>query len=391
MKNIKIGVVGIGNIGSVHVKSIAEGEIDGMMLSAICDIDAEKVSKMEKQYPACKGFTDYKALVDSGVVDALIVAVPHALHGEIGEYALKKGLHVLVEKPVDISVSVGKRLNETAEKSGKVFGIMFNQRTNHLFQKTREIVKSGQLGQLKRSVWIITNWYRTQKYYDSGDWRATWSGEGGGVLLNQAPHNLDLWQWILGMPKAVTAYCQIGKHHDIEVEDDVIIFTEYESGATGTFITSTGEYPGTNRLEISGDLGKLVLENGTLKWWKLKQSDREVCKQSEELFPSIEMEYTEFTDDTSKKGHIAILQNFADAILNGTPLLSPGVEGIHELTISNAAYLSQWSGNQKITLPFDSEKFDLLLAEKQKNSKQTRHHADHVTHNGYSERWQVRW
>lgn len=391
MKNIRVGVIGIGNIGSTHVKSIAEKRIKGMTLCAVCDIDCNKFSWIKEKYPECLLFTDYKGLIESGEVDAIIVAVPHILHGEIGEYALKKGLHVLVEKPVDISVSVAKRLNETAKKSGKVFCIMFNQRTNFLFQKAREIVHSGKLGCLKRSVWIITNWYRTQKYYDSGEWRATWGGEGGGVLLNQAPHNLDLWQWILGMPKTVTAYCEIGKYHDIEVEDDVTIFTEYDNGASGTFITSTGEYPGTNRLEISGDLGKIVLENGTLKWWKLKQPEREVCIQSQEMFPSIETEYTEITDDTTSVGHIKILQNFVDCILYGTPLLAPGIEGINELTISNAAYLSHWSGNKKITLPFDNAAFDLLLAEKGKNSKYVKSSSHTVSPGDYRDRWQVRW
>lgn len=255
--------------------------------------------------------------MESGTVDAVIVAVPHPLHGDIGMLCLNHGLHTLVEKPIDVSVSQAKRLAETAKKSGRVFALMLNQRTNPLFQKAREIVKSGQLGELKRSVWIITNWYRTQAYYDSGTWRATWAGEGGGVLLNQAPHNLDLWQWICGMPVQVTAFCDVARYHRIEVEDDATILVRYANGATGSFITSTGEFPGTNRLEISGTLGKLVLEGGVMKWWKLKEPEDKVRFESTVNFAKIDMDYEEIVQEGQETAHAGVLQNYADAILKG--------------------------------------------------------------------------
>lgn len=233
------------------------------------------------------------------------------------------------------------RINDIAKKSDRVFGIMFNQRTNPLFIKAKELVKNGQLGELRSTVWIITNWFRTQNYYDSGDWRATWAGEGGGVLLNQAPHNLDVWQWICGMPDYVTAFCDIGQYHDVEVEDNARILTKYKNGAHGVFVTSTGEYPGTNRLEISGDKGKIVIENGAMKFWKLNDSVSKVCKTSKESFTEIPYDYYEIKQTEPESGHIGILKNFTDAILYGKELIAPGTDGIYELMLSNAAYMSE--------------------------------------------------
>lgn len=391
MKVVNAAVIGIGNMGSAHAACIAENKINGMTLAAVCDISEEKLAIFSKKYPKVKCYRHYEELFEDNICDSVIIAVPHPLHAEIAVIALEKGLHVMLEKPADISVSKVEWLNRAALKSGKVFSIMFNQRTNPLFTKARNIVKSGQLGELKRTVWIITNWFRTQSYYDSGSWRATWSGEGGGVLLNQAPHNLDLWQWICGMPESVTAFCDVAKYHHIEVEDDVTIFTRYANGATGVFMTSTGEYPGTNRLEISGDLGKIVLENGFLKWYRLKQSASEVIAESSQSFAQIDYDYEEISQDEPEASHRGILQNFANAILDGEELIAPGTDGIYELTLSNAAYLSQWQGNSTVALPFDNALFDRLLAQKKMSSHCHEAELDGKENMSYLLRWQVRW
>ncbi|MBR5542857.1 MAG: Gfo/Idh/MocA family oxidoreductase [Oscillospiraceae bacterium] len=391
MTHLRIGIIGIGNMGFAHATCIAQNEINGMVLTAVCDINNEKTASFVEKYPKVRQYSDYNEMFDSGTIDAVVIAVPHPLHAKIAMVALKKNLHVLLEKPADISISKVAALNKVAKASKATFGIMFNQRTNPLFRKAREIVASGELGSLKRSVWIVTNWYRTQSYYDSGEWRATWIGEGGGVLLNQAPHNLDLWQWICGMPQSITAFCDVSKYHNIEVEDDATIFARYDNGATGTFITSTGEYPGTNRLEISGTLGKLVLENGTLKWWKLKHDEREICKTSKENSTDIEFDYYEITPSEPETAHKGILQNFANSVLNGEELIAPGTDGLFELTISNAAYLSSWNGSKEIKLPFDSKAFDKKLAKLAKNSKIKQSKQIKNDHNGYSARWSVRW
>ncbi len=387
MAALRLGVIGVGNIGSAHTNCLLSGRIDDAVLGAICDINPERAS----HFSGTPFFTDYKELIASNLCDGVIVSVPHPLHAQIAGDCLRAGLHVLVEKPVDISVTKAAQLNRVADECGKTFAIMFNQRTNPLFIKAREIIKGGLLGELKRSVWIITNWYRTQFYYDSGSWRATWKGEGGGVLLNQAPHNLDLWQWICGLPTEITAFCDEAKFHNIEVEDDVTIFARYENGATGTFISSTGELPGTNRFEISGTLGKLVLENNTLKWWKLKDSERNICFDLKMGFPNADCDYEEITFPDQGPAHAGVLQEYVNNILYGTPLIADGREGINELSISNAAYLSSWQGNVPVKLPVDNASFDeYLLKRQQLSDSQKIGTGEHLSLD-YSKRWQTVW
>ena len=390
MNEVKVGIIGIGNMGYAHLHTVTAGIIPDLTVTAVCDINPERLKAAKADYPDIAAFGDYTDLLKNSDTNAVIIAVPHPLHAKIAIEAFEYGKHVLVEKPIDITVSAAEKLCAAARKSGKVFAVMFNQRTNGLFREARRIVNSGELGELKRSVWIITNWYRTQSYYDSGSWRATWRGEGGGVLLNQAPHNLDIWQWSCGKPSAVTAFCNVGKFHNIEVEDEATIYTEYENGATGVFITSTGDCPGTNRLEITGTRGKIVLENGLLKLWKLKEDERDICKNSVEGFVTPETEYSEFTAER-EEAHAGILKNFAGAILYGEELLSPGYDGINELTISNAAYLSEWTGNKRVPLPFDTAEFDRLLKEKQKSSEIKENTVKKSTDKSCGGRWQVNW
>ena len=392
MASLRIGVIGIGNMGSAHVSTITAGKIKDLTLGAVCDLRQERLDFCKEKQPDVVCYENWKDLIQDPDIQAVLIAVPHPMHADIAMAALAAGKHVLTEKPVDIKISKARQLNECAAAHPElVFGIMFNQRTNPLFQQAREIVRSGVLGQLQRTVWIITNWYRTQFYYNSGTWRATWSGEGGGVLLNQCPHQLDLWQWICGMPTQVTAFCDIAKYHDIEVEDDVTIFTRYENGATGSFITSTGEFPGTNRLEISGTRGKIVLESGMLKWWKLKEDVMQHLTTAGKGAPDPEVEYEEYIPDTPAAGHAGILQNFTNAVLYGEQLLAPGTDGIFELTISNAAYLSAWTGNSVVNLPLDTAAFDEKLAELAEQSRLRQNPASEAINTEYRARWQVQW
>lgn len=392
MESLKVGIIGVGNIGTAHANCIYNGKVKNCVLTALCDISDEKVQYLKEKFPDVKVYRDSDELIKSGNVDAVIVSTPHKFHSDIAISALNTGLHVLVEKPVDISVTKAYELNEVWKSSGKVFAVMFNQRTNPLFKKARDIVKSGGIGELKRTNWIVTNWYRTQNYYDSGDWRATWKGEGGGVLINQAPHNLDLWQWICGMPCEITAFCDTAKYHRIEVEDDVTIFARYKNGATGTFITTTGEYMGTNRLEISGDKGKIIIENGTLKFWKFAESERKYCFDENADSRIIDFEYTEEKQTSEGTAHTGILQNFCNAVLFGEELISNGCEAVNELLISNAAYLSEWKGNAPVKLPFDADEFDRLLNEHIKNSEiKSKKTVSKTSANTYSKRWEIRW
>ena len=259
-------------------------------------------------------------------------------------------------------------MNEVAEKHDVVFGMMFNQRTDHIYRKMYELVHSGAYGQIKRVNWLITDWYRSQAYYDSGDWRATWDGEGGGVLLNQCPHNLDLLQWICGMPKSVRAFCHEGKWHNIEVEDDVTAYLEYENGATGVFVTSTGDAPGTNRFEVSLERAKIVCEHGKISMYEMKQNERDFCFAAQNGFAKPEGEWVEVETDGENPQHVGVLRAFAGAILRGERLVANGVEGIRGLTLSNAMHLSSWL-DKTIEIPFDEELFLQELNKRRANSR----------------------
>lgn len=390
MDIIRVGVVGFGNMGSAHAKHIFDGLVDGMKLTAVCDIDEGKLETVKKEMPGVATFKSHTEMLAAKVTDAVIIATPHYFHCPVAIDSFKAGMHVLTEKPAGVYTNQIKEMNAAAKKSGKVFCVMFNQRTNMLFKKAHDIVETGELGELKRMVWIITNWYRTQSYYDSGSWRATWKGEGGGVLLNQAPHNLDLWQWICGMPKRVRAFCTEAKYHNIEVEDDATIYAEYENGATAAFITSTGEYPGTNRLEISGDRGKITIENGTLTFCKLSVPERQFCFESKESFAKIPCETEVFTQTEKETAHIGILRNFANAVLKGEPLLSPGYDGINEVNISNAAYLSQWTDSW-VDIPVDGDRYYEELKKRIDRSSASDRSVSDNPGMQYSERWSVRW
>ncbi|MBR2353533.1 MAG: Gfo/Idh/MocA family oxidoreductase [Clostridia bacterium] len=389
MKTVRIGIIGIGNIGSAHAAGIYRGDVPGLTLTALCDRDDNRAEELRRDFPDIPVFADAEEMMDAGLVDAVIISVPHYDHPPLAMLAFSKGLHVLTEKPAGVYCAKVREMVAAAKESGKVFAIMFNQRTNKLFAKARDIVQSGELGELKRSVWIITNWYRKQSYYDSGSWRATWSGEGGGVLMNQAPHNLDLWQWICGMPVELRADCGVATAHDIEVEDEATIFARYANGATGTFITTTGDYPGTNRLEITGTLGKLVIENKKMVWQKFSMSEREYCYSPDDV--KMETETVEIEDE-KYNGHHRVLANFADAILNGTPLVARGEEGLSELTLCNAAYLSAWTG-KTVTLPMDDDLYYEELKKKIAGSRGTRENAKtaHTESGKYNDRWNTNW
>ena len=363
MDKVRFGIVGFGNMGTGHCKYLNAGEIEGATLAAICDIKPAKLEMAKKAYPDVALFDNHMDMFKSGKIDAVIIATPHYFHPTIGIDAFNCGINVISEKPAGVYTKQVEEIIAVAKKSGLAYGMMFNQRTNPMYQKMREMVQGGELGNLYRCVWIITDWFRTQSYYDSGDWRATWDGEGGGVLLNQCPHQLDLWQWIFGMPTRIHAFCHEGKYHNIEVEDDVTAYAEYANGATGVFITTTGEAPGTNRFEITGTLGKLVAEGNTLKFTKNEVDAAEFSRTSDQGFGKPKTEYIEYKFENGGPQHKGITQNFTDHLIKGTPLLASGYEGINGLSISNAMMLSSWK-NDWVNLPNDGEEFWAELQKK---------------------------
>ncbi len=363
MKKIKLGILGYGNIGTLHVDNVMSGKCEQVEISAICDIDPQKRAEAKEKAPNAQIFENAEDMINSGKIDSILVAVPHYDHPKYAIMALKKGINTLIEKPAGVYTKQVKEMNEVAKESNAVFGIMMNQRTNCIYRKMREIVQSGRLGEIKRTSLIITDWYRPQCYYDSGNWRATWSGEGGGVLLNQCPHNLDLWQWICGMPSKIHAKLHYGKWHEIEVEDDVSAYVEYPNGATGTFVTTTGDIAGTNRFEIMLEKGKLIAENGELKMWECEMTEKEFSRVNTNPFAGPPAELTIVETDGKNEQHAGVLNAFAGAILNGTELVARGEEGINGLTISNAMHLSSWLDKEIDLATFDD---DLFYAELEK-------------------------
>lgn len=365
MDKVKVGIIGIGNMGSAHAANINKGKVPNMELSALCDIAEGRREYCKRNYPNVPVFKTSDELIESGLADSVIIATPHYFHPPIAIKAFENGLNVLSEKPIGVYTAQILEMNEAAKKSGKVFGIMYNQRTNPVYQKLRELIQSGELGGIKRVNWTITDWYRPQAYHDSCTWRSTWATEGGGALINQNPHQLDLWQWMFGMPSKIMSHVSFGKYYDIEVEDDVTAFMQYDDGMTGLYITSTGEAPGTNRLEIACDMGKVVVENNTITFWRNRVSEREFNKTNNEIFGCPECWKCEIPADKSGgEQHVGILKNFADAVLKGTPLLAPGYEGINGLTISNAIHYSAWTGGWADVKNFPHDEFYGLLKDK---------------------------
>jgi predicted dehydrogenase len=368
MDKVRVGIIGIGNMGTGHAQSLIAGKVPNTELTAVCDIKTERLEWAKQTFgEKVKRFNDTESFFKSKAFDAVFIVTHHYDHPTLAIQSLNAGYHTLIEKPAGVYTKAVREMNEVALKSNKVFAIMYNQRTNPLYRKLKDIIESGELGDLKRSIWIITDWYRPQSYYDSGGWRATWSGEGGGVLLNQDPHQLDLWQWMCGMPKRVRSFMSFGKYHEIEVEDDVTTYVEYENGATGVFVTSTGEAPGTNRLEVTGDRGKIVIENGKLTFWRLRVSEREFNRDFKGGFGSPECWKCEIPTEGDNSQHIGILRNWTSAILNGTELIAPGIEGIHGLTLSNAMHLSAWTDSW-VDIPLDENLFYEKLQERIDNS-----------------------
>ena len=288
MKKVRLGILGMGNMGSGHLENYLNSKCPEIDITAVCDVNPARLefalgrlaehrkAKPDNVYADIATFADGDEMFASGLIDAVIIAIPHYGHPDYAIKAMKAGLHVMCEKPAGVYTLQVREMMAEADKHPELkFGMMFNQRTNHIYRKVKEIMDSGELGAIRRTSWIITNWYRPQAYYDSGAWRATWSGEGGGVLLNQCPHNLDVLQWLCGMPVEISATCSVAQWHDVEIEDDVSAIFKYPNGALGTFITSTGIAPGTNRLEISGTKGKLLCEGDKLIWHKNEVDSQE--------------------------------------------------------------------------------------------------------------------
>lgn len=378
MKKIRLGIIGLGAQGTTYAEFIKAGKIPQIEIGAICDINTEKKNEVENHYPNVPFYNDYIAMVESGDVDAIVTTVPHYLHTEIGIAALERDIHALLEKPADIYAEKVKEISElAASKPHLTFGIFFNQRTNPLYQKVKSLIDDDVIGNIRRTNWIITTWWRPQAYYDQSSWRATWSEEGGGVLVNQAPHQIDLLQWLCGMPKSVFSNIKYGYQRDLAVDDDVTTILDYGNGATGVFITCTHDIIGTDRLEITGDKGKILVEDSkTITLTLLKESETQMNRnmsweEAAKIFKGNGLEniYDQETFDFESvwgKQHINVLANFAANIIDGIPLIAPGNDGINGVNLVNAIYLSSWTGKE-VTVPVSPSEFKDALNQQIQN------------------------
>lgn len=358
MEKVKLGIIGLGNMGAGHANSVIDGKCPEITLAAVADINPDRLQwGQENLKGEITYFDDAIKMLDSGLIDACMVSVPHYDHPKLAIECMKRGIHVMVEKPAGVYTNQVKEMNEEADRHPEVvFGMMFNQRTNCVYRKLHELVHSGGYGEIRRINWIITDWYRPGIYYKSGNWRATWAGEGGGVLLNQCPHQLDMWQWLCGMPKKVQSFLHYGKWHDIEVEDDATVYMEYENGATGVFVTSTGDAHGTNRLEIQMDRAKLVVENNKLILEEYEMTEQEFSRTNTIPFNTVKSTVSEVETDGENPQHVGVLNAWADAILRGGKLVADGREGVNGLRLSNAIHLSSFLG-KAVEIPFDEDLF----------------------------------
>lgn len=362
---LNVAVIGAGVMGSSHVKDIAT--LHNTRLVAVCDIQHDRADGFAALY-GVEAFYDYRDLLKKPGLDAIVIATPHYDHTPISIDALQGGIHVMVEKPIAVHAKDARKMIQAYEDAkprypGLTFAAMFMCRTYGYYRKIKELIDDGELGKLVRATWIITDWFRTQAYYDNGGWRATWKGEGGGVLLNQCPHNLDLYQWFFGMPQRISGIASIGKYHNIEVEDEVTGIFEHENGMVGHFITTTGESPGTNHLEIAGEKGKLVFEDGKLTFYRNRVSMFEFTYTSKAAFERVENWVMEIPyQHHGQGGHRLVLENFANAALHGESLVAPAPEGIRELTLGNAIMLSSFR-RQPVEMPFEEDAYEAKLQE----------------------------
>lgn len=357
MKHVRLGVVGYGNMGMpVTEWLVKEGQCPEIDVTAICDCDEARIAAAKKDYPdqRINFFADFDAMIASGKVDAVYIAVPHYDHPVLAMKAFEKGIHVMLEKPAGVYTKAVREMNAAAEKTGVKLGLMFQSRTSSVYKKLKALLTSGAFGEIRSVNWLITSWFRSQQYYDSGSWRATWAGEGGGVLLNQCPHQLDLLAWLCGMPEEIYAKCSVAQWHDVEIEDDVIAILKYKNGAMGSFITSTGIKPGTNRLVIATDRGTIIVENDKIRINELDMSLAEYTGVNQPLLQVAKVNYE--LQEPKTAGHAMVLNSFAGAILRGTALVADGKDGLNELMLSNAMYLSSWT-DSTVKLPMNEDLF----------------------------------
>ena len=363
MDKVRFGIVGTGGMGSGHANTMQR--IEECQFTAACDIDTDVVKGIGDKY-GVETFTDYKELIDSGLVDAVIVATPHYFHPIVGMYAMEKGLAVISEKPMAVTVKSADEMIKTAKETGVPFTIMYQSRASGGNQAARKIIQEGELGDLYRTC-LIDSGFRSQAYYNSAPWRGTWKEEGGGILINQGPHALDMFTWLGGVPSRVTARTA-NRRHEMDCEDEASAMLEYPNGAIGFLHVSTSESPGTSLMEFCGEEGKLVIRGSRPELYKLEMPLQEYNDTTENMWGSPKSEKVDIEVEDRESGHIAIIRNLARHILQGEPLIVPGEEGVNSMELINAVILSGQKGGKPVDIPVDREEYEELIQGLRKTS-----------------------
>lgn len=366
MNVVRVGVVGVGGMGQGHCEALKK--VEEARLTAVCDIDPAVAAKVGAAH-GVPFFTDHRTMIRAGVCDAVFVATPHPSHPEVSIAAMKAGLHVLCEKPLSERISTADRMVRTARETGVAFAVMFQLRTDPVFAKAIEIARSGVLGRIYRTAMIAPE-YRSQCYYNTAGWRANWVGEGGGVMYNQAPHIIDLFILLGGMPSRVYGRTET-RLHDIEVEDLAEALLTYPDGGTGYFYCSTNESGPGRMIELFGDKGKLVYRDGTLKLHAFDKAISEFTVTSTAMWGSPGIAEQPIDVPKTEWGHFSIMRNFARHILRGEALITPGADGLRSLELANAIWLSAVR-QRPVDLPVSRAAYDAFLRAKRRTSKGVR-------------------
>ena len=355
MKKVGVAVVGMGNIGSEHAKLIASDVTPSLDLVATC-------GRGDPFADGIPHFETFSGLLDARVCDAIVIATPTMDHPQKALAALAAGYHVLVEKPVAMSVAQAQQVVDSVP-GDRVCAVMLNQRHHPVFAKIKNLLDSDAIGPITRYQWTMTAWYRPDVYYQVSRWRGTWPGEGGGLLINQCIHNLDVLQWWLGLPSSINAEVAFGKYHDIEVEDEVSARFKHPNGVTGTLVASSGEAPGINSLDIVGDRGMLRFDGDSLFIWQRAGSVARERAETRDMFDVPEFERQEVPIESVASQHAEIFNNFADAIREGAQLATPVAEGLGSLQLANGILLSSWQ-DKDISLPIDAVLYERELQDR---------------------------
>jgi predicted dehydrogenase len=366
LNKVRFGIVGVGGMGSGHASTMKN--IEEVQLTAVSDVDRKVCDRVASEY-GVKGFTDYEDLVDSGLVDAIIVATPHYFHPPVSIYAMKRKIHVLSEKPIAVTVKEADEMVAAAKANKVKFAVMYQTRSTPEYQAARKLVNEGRLGAIYRTM-CVDSGFRSQAYYDSAAWRGTWKGEGGGVLINQAPHKIDVFMSLGGLPSKVLAWTNT-RRHKIEVEDEASALLSYKNGAIGYYHTSTTEYPNTEYLELCGEKGKLVMYGDKVRFWELEKPLQEFSDTTPQMWDQPNAQEVEVKLEKRESGHGAIIRNLARSILYDEPLLSPGEEGLMSVEFINATIMSGKLG-KPVKIPVDRKTYTAFIGKLKRTSKPKR-------------------